>query len=139
MNFIETNTKLYNHLISLNPDSQEYARKLLAYSSVVEKMFPQEFHQLMVQSQVSQKMEVLSKVSMDMITELDRYQIDSDLKEIKVFMDNQTLTAPLIDLKDYIRKNFKIEKESDYLMILSYLVRINNFEIIQIAECIINA
>lgn len=138
MNFLETKTKLYNHLITLDKSSEEYARKLLAYSSVLEKMFPVEFNQLIVKSEVSAKMNLLNQVAMDMIKELDRYNINPELKTIEVFMDNQTLTAPLINLPEYIQNNFKYDADEDFLFILSFLVRMNNFEIIQIAECIIN-
>lgn len=138
MNFLETKTKLYNHLITLDKSSEEYARKLLAYSSVLEKMFPVEFNQLVQKAEVSVKMILLNQVAMDMIKELDRYNINPELKTIEVFMDDQTLTAPLINLPEYIKNNFKYDTDEDFLFILSFLVRMNNFEIIQIAECIIN-
>ena len=138
MNYNEVEKKLYDQVLSSKDDALKYMKSILSFSSVLEKMFPKEFNEKMTQLGVLSLMKDLYESAGEMIKAVENFQLNTADKTIEVNLDGMKLCSPIVDINDYIQNNLKIEKDTvDYLLVLSFLSRTENFEMFQITQAII--
>lgn len=138
MNFNDSYLRLYQHLKLLPPGSPEFMRKLLAFSSALEKLFPKEFHQKMQDLKVVDLMKDLNSAGGEMVKQIDQFHLNPQTKTIEVILNKETLSAPIVDINKFIENNLNLKpNQADYWLVLSYLTRMENFELFQITHGLI--
>jgi hypothetical protein len=126
-------SKLKAQLATLDPQSLDYGKQVLAFSSVVEKLYPQELKQKLETLQVSQLLQDLSQAGGEMVKQVDFFHLDPQTKTIKVVLNDETLQGPLVDLPQFIQNSLHLNPDhEDYLLVLSYLSRTHIFQLLQI-------
>ena len=138
MNYTELSSKIFTHLKTLPGQSPTFMKHLLAYSTVLEKMHPQEFSLKMKELKVAEAMDQMKQVASEMVKQADSFHLNPSTRTIEVSLGEDTISSPIVDVREYITKDLNIEKDSqDYYLVLSYLSRIENFELFQITQALI--
>ena len=138
MNYLEVEKKLYDQVLASKDEPLKYMKSILSFSSVLEKLYPKEFNEKMTKIGVLSLMKDLYDSAGVMIKEIENLQLNVEDKTIEVNMDGMKLCSPIVDLSEYIEKNLGLDKTSiDYLLVLSFLSRTENFEMFQITQAII--
>lgn len=138
MNFNIFYSKLKKQLAGLDTQSEDYGKQVLAFSSVVEKLYPKEFKKKMDDLKVSKLLEDLSAAGGEMVKNVDSFHIDPHNKTIEVTLSDERLQGPLVDLQKFMQTKLSISpNHEDYLLVLSYLSRNHVFQLFQIVHGLI--
>lgn len=138
MDFNTFYSKLKAQLSSLDPQSLDYGKQVLAFSSVVEKLYPQELQAKLDHLKVNKLLQDLSEAGGEMVKQVDFFHLDPHSKTIKVVLNDETLQGDLVDLQGFIQTNLGITPDhEDYLLVVSYLSRTHIFQLLQIVYGII--
>lgn len=138
MNFNDAYSKLHIQIKLLPPGGPDFIKQLLAYSSVLEKLFPVEFKQKLIELNLTKLIEDMNSAAGEMVKEIDYFNLNPNSKTIEVVMGPDSISAPIVDIKNFIETELKLNPSSpDYWFTLSYLTRIENFELFQITHGII--
>ena len=138
MNYQETSNKIYNHLKTLPVQSSTFMKHLLSFSTVLEKLHPQEFNNKMKELKIDEVMKEMMSTAGEMIKQSDSFNLNPANRTIEVTLGEDTISSPIVDLREYLTETLKIEKDSEnYYLALSYFSRTENFELFQITQALI--
>lgn len=134
----EAEDKIFNYLQTQDKKSPTYLKSLLSFSSVLEKLFPKEFDDKMMLLGVKELMSESYATAGEMIKKSDTYYLNPYKRTIEVNLGDEKIESPIIELQDFMKSVLKLKEDTvDYLLVLSYLSRIENFELFQITQAII--
>jgi hypothetical protein len=138
MNFNIFYAKLKNQLSQLDPQSSDYGKQILAFSSVIEKLYPKEFKKKLDDLKITKLLEDLNSAGGEMVKNVDSFNLDPQNRTIEVSLSNEKLQGPLVDLQKFIQNKLNLKPEhEDYLLALSYLSRTHIFQLFQIVQGLI--
>lgn len=133
MNFNIFYSKLKAQLASLDSQSEDYGKQVLAFSSVVEKLYPKEFKSKLDDLKINKLLEDLSSAGGEMVKKVDSFTLDPQSRTITVSLSDELLQGPLVDLTKFIKNELQIKPDhEDYLLVVSYLSRNHVFQLFQI-------
>ncbi len=138
MDFNTFSQKIYAHLLSLDETSPIFLKSLLSYSSILEKNYPNEFKSKLKEIGILEIMDKMVEHAGEMVKLSDSFHLNPIQKTIEISLGEEQLVSPLIDLKSYLSNDLGlVEKTEDYFIALSYLSRLENYELFQITHAII--
>ena len=101
----------------------DFESKIIGFSQALEKLFPKAFFQTLDDLKVKEKLELANDKASEIISQ-KQFSINLEEKTIKVIVNEKEVVTPLIDLKDYIEKEFETSEGAfDFYLVYGFLLR----------------